>query len=69
MEFLFHLFPDQPAPCQKQSSGVGDWICPKCGGKWRDSIHGEGWLPFACPEYDKRAETRESATSEPATAL
>jgi len=68
MEFLFQIFAGQTAPCQKQGSGVGDWICAKCESKWRDSILGEGWLPFACPEHDKRAETRESATVERATA-
>jgi len=69
MEFnLSFLFGSQTAACQKQSSGAGDWICAKCGSKWRDSIHGEGWLPFACSEYKKLADAMEGTTSERATA-
>jgi hypothetical protein len=68
MEFLFQLFATQIAACQKEGSGAGDWICAKCASKWRDSIHGEGWLPVGCLANDKRAETRERTTSQPATA-
>jgi hypothetical protein len=53
---LSRIFSSIDDSCLKQAVDRGEWICSMCGSKWSDASHGEGWLPFACPEYKTRAE-------------